>query len=72
MGIISAIWVIIEKLVQQHYGEVFRPVTEQPLFFIAILAMIIGSQFFLAGYVGELIARSSGERNKYQIERKIL
>ncbi len=72
LGIISAIWVIIEKLVQQHYGEVFRPVTEQPLFFIAILAMIIGSQFFLAGYVGELIARSSGERNKYQIERKIL
>lgn len=72
LGIVSAIWVIIEKLVQQHYGEVFRPVTEQPLFFIAILAMIIGSQFFLAGYVGELIARSSGERNKYQIERKIL
>ncbi|MDD4394821.1 MAG: glycosyltransferase family 2 protein, partial [Bacteroidales bacterium] len=34
LGIISAIWVIIEKLVQQHYGEVFRPVTEQPLFFI--------------------------------------
>lgn len=72
LGIVSAIWVIIEKLMQQHYGEVFRPVTEQPLFFIAILAMIIGSQFFLAGYVGELIARSSGERNKYQIERKIL
>jgi glycosyltransferase involved in cell wall biosynthesis len=72
LGIISAIWVIIEKLVQQHYGEVFRPVTEQPLFFIAILAMIIGSQLFLAGFVGELIARSSGERNKYQIERKIL
>ncbi|HNW67503.1 MAG TPA: glycosyltransferase family 2 protein [Bacteroidales bacterium] len=72
LGIVSAIWVIIEKLVQQHYGEVFRPVTEQPLFFIAILAMIIGSQLFLAGFVGELIARSSGERNKYQIERKIL
>lgn len=72
LGIVAAIWVIVEKLIQQHNGDIFRPVTEQPLFFIAILAMIIGCQLFLSGFVGELIARSSGERNKYQIEKKIL
>ncbi len=45
--------------------------TQRPLFFFAILAMIIGSQLFLAGFVGELISRNSTERNAYLIEDKI-
>ncbi|MEO6330547.1 MAG: glycosyltransferase family 2 protein [Ginsengibacter sp.] len=45
--------------------------TQRPLFFFAILAMIIGSQLFLAGFLGELIARNSHERNAYLIEDKI-
>ncbi|MEO6254570.1 MAG: glycosyltransferase family 2 protein [Ferruginibacter sp.] len=44
--------------------------TQRPLFFFAILAMIIGSQLFLAGFIGELIARNSPERNNYLIEAK--
>lgn len=44
--------------------------TQRPLFFFAILAMIIGSQLFLAGFIGELISRNSPERNNYLIERK--
>ena len=44
--------------------------TQRPLFFFAILAMIIGSQLFLAGFLGELISRSSAERNNYLIEEK--
>jgi len=45
--------------------------TQRPLFFFAILAMIIGTQLFLAGFIGELISRNSAERNNYLIESKI-
>ncbi len=44
--------------------------TQRPLFFFAIMIMIIGSQLFLAGFIGELIARNSAERNSYLIEEK--
>jgi len=44
--------------------------TQRPLFFFAILAMIIGSQLFLAGFIGEMISRNSPERNNYLIEQK--
>ncbi len=45
--------------------------TTRPLFFFAILAMIIGTQLFLAGFIGELISRNSAERNNYLIEEKL-
>ncbi len=45
--------------------------TQRPLFFFAILAMIIGTQLFLAGFIGELISRNSAERNNYLIEDKL-
>ncbi len=45
--------------------------TQRPLFFFAILAMIIGTQLFLAGFIGELISRNSAERNNYLVEDKI-
>lgn len=45
--------------------------TQRPLFFVALLVMIIGSQLFLAGFIGELIARNSTERNNYLIEEKL-
>ena len=48
-----------------------RGVTEQPLFFIAITAVIIGVQLFLAGFIGELINRNSGERNRYLIDERL-
>lgn len=44
--------------------------TQRPLFFVAILVMIIGSQLFLAGFIGELIARNAPERNNYLVEEK--
>jgi glycosyltransferase involved in cell wall biosynthesis len=46
--------------------------TQRPLFFFAILAMIIGTQLFLAGFLGELVTRNSIERNSYLIEDRIL
>lgn len=45
--------------------------TQRPLFFFAILAMIMGTQLFLAGFLGELIARNSSERNNYLIDEKL-
>ena len=67
-GFVMTIWIIVEKLVAQGRHLPFRPVTDQPLFFLALLAIIIGVLFFLAGFLGEMIARSSSERNKYNIK----
>ena len=68
VGFVMTIWIIVEKLVAQAHHEAFRPVTDQPLFFLALLAIVIGVLFFLAGFVGEMISRNSQERNKYNIK----
>ena len=65
-----AVWVIIEKLIQQANGLDFRPVTEQPLFYLALVAVILGFQLFLAGFICEMISRNSNERNKYNIREE--
>lgn len=67
VGFVMTIWVIVEKLVNQAHGLKFRPVTDQPLFYLALLAVILGVILFLAGLIGEMISRSSGERNRYNI-----
>jgi hypothetical protein len=46
-------------------------ITNRPTFYIALAVMVIGSQLFLAGFIGELIARNSPERNSYLIEEKL-
>jgi len=71
VGFVCAVWLIIAKLVHQSNGMPFRQVTEQPLFFIAMLAMVLGFMLFLAGYLGELIARNGADRNTYLISDKI-
>ena len=68
IGFIMTIWIIVEKLSAQSHGLPFRPVTEQPLFFLALTAIIIGVLFFLAGFLGELISRTSEDRNRYNIK----
>ena len=70
VGVIMASWVIIEKLIQQSNDLDFRPVTEQPLFYIALVAVILGFQLFLTGFLGELVSRNSQERNKYNIKEE--
>ena len=66
-----AVWVIAEKLIQQANGLAFRPVTEQPLFYIALVAVLLGFQLFLTGFLGEMISRNSQERNQYNIREEI-
>jgi len=71
-GLIIAIWLISEKLYDiSHAIKYSRDVTAQPLFYIALVAIILGSQLFLTGFVAELVARSGSERNKYQVEEII-
>ncbi|MBE6232587.1 MAG: glycosyltransferase family 2 protein [Bacteroidales bacterium] len=70
-GGILTIWVIAEKLLQQAKGLAFRPVTDQPLFYLALLAVILGFQLFLSGFICEMISRNSQERNHYNIKEEI-
>ena len=67
----TTVWVIADKLYKQFNGLPLRAVTDQPLFFMAILAVILGVQLFLAGFLGELINRNSSDRNSYLIDKKI-
>ena len=70
-GGIQTIWVIAEKLIQQAKGMPYRPVTDQPLFYLALVAVILGFQLFLAGFICEMISRNSSERNHYNIRETI-
>lgn len=71
VGGATTVWVIVEKLVIQSRGLAARAVTEQPLFYIAMLAIVLGVQLFLAGFLGELIGRNSTDRNRYLIDDRI-
>lgn len=70
-GAVLAVWVIAEKLIQQTNGLLYRPVTEQPLFYLALLAVILGFQLFLAGFICEMVSRNSSERNNYKVREEI-
>ena len=65
-GLIIFLFLSITKIFFDQTG-----MTQRPLFFFAILVMIIGSQLFLAGFLGELISRNGPERNHYLIEERI-
>ncbi len=65
IGLGIFLWLSITKFFFDHTG-----LTQRPLFFFAILAMIMGTQLFLAGFIGELIARNSPDRNNYLVETK--
>ncbi|AOM78365.1 glycosyltransferase family 2 protein [Pedobacter steynii] len=72
LGTFMALWLIGEKL--YHIAMLIpykRDVTEQPLFYISLVAIILGSQLFLTGFVAELVTRNAPERNAYLIEKEI-
>ena len=71
VGFVMTAWIIIAKLVHQANGLKFRAVTDQPLFYLALLAVILGVMLFLAGFIGEMIARSATERNNYNIKEEL-
>lgn len=67
VGLVILIWLSISKLLLQSYG-----IASRPAFYLGILCVIVGVQLFIAGFLGELISRNAHERNKYQIEKKLL
>lgn len=71
IGFVAAAVVGANKLYCLATGMPARLVTESPYFFLALTMMILGTQLFVAGFLGELISRNSTERNKYQIEKEI-
>ena len=71
VGGFTTCWVIGSKIYKQIMDLPLRAVTDQPLFYLAILAIVLGVQLFLAGFLGELINRNSTDRNKYLINEKL-
>jgi glycosyltransferase involved in cell wall biosynthesis len=65
-GSVSSLYLIIAKIANENYG-----ITNRPIFYIALTAMIIGMQLFLAGFIAELIVRNAPDRNNYLIEKKV-
>jgi glycosyltransferase involved in cell wall biosynthesis len=70
LGIASSIVLAVQKIQQLKAGIYGNLLTDSTYFYIALAAIIIGAQFFLAGFIGELISRSASDRNKYQIDKK--
>ena len=70
-GFICAVWLIVAKLVRQANGLSFRQVADQPLFYAAIVCLLIGVMLFLTGFIAELISRNSAGRNNYNIKVRV-
>ena len=71
IGFCSALWIGVDKLICLSEGIPARLITDNPYFYIALVAMILGTQLFLAGFVAELVSRSATDRNVYLIEKEL-
>ncbi len=65
-GFIAGVYLLISKFIDPEFA-----LTNRPSFYLALTLVLLGSQFFLAGFIGELISRNAPERNVYLIEKKI-
>nr|WP_297167840.1 glycosyltransferase family 2 protein [uncultured Dysgonomonas sp.] len=72
IGLIAVISVGASKMYAMTHGQPYSLVTDSPYFYISLTTMILGTQLFLAGFIGELISRNSVGRNDYKIETEIL
>ncbi len=70
IGFVMTVWIIVAKLVHQAQGIHYRAVTDQPLFYLALLAVVLGAMFFLAGFLGEMVSRSAATRNDYNVKAR--
>ncbi len=71
IGFVSALAIGVDKLWALSHGIPQRLVTDSPYFYISLTVMILGTQLFLAGFLGDLISRNSSGRNDYQIAEKL-
>lgn len=70
IGLIITFFLIGQKLYYLEQGVTVREVVAQPLFYLSLVAIIIGSQLFLTGFLGELVSRNSPDRNNYLITKE--
>ena len=70
LGFIVIAWMGIYKLIQLAHGVLIERITQDPYFYLALTLMIMGTQLFLAGFLGELIC-SGAERNTYLIDKRV-
>ena len=71
IGFIALVIELSAKLISICTGDLRPLVTNSPYFYVSLTAMILGTQMFLAGFIGELISRDSPNRNKYKIETEL-
>ena len=71
IGFIAVVAVGVMKLIALSKGMPAPLVTDTPYFYIALTMMLLGTQMFLSGFVGELVSRSNAERNKYHIAEEL-
>ena len=71
LGFIAVVYIGLSKLYAMANGLPYHLVTESPYFYLALTTMILGTQLFLAGFLGEMIARNAPERNNYKIEKEL-
>lgn len=69
-GGMAVVIIIAQKLYRQSHSMVFRAVTDQPLFYLCLMAVVLGVMLFLAGFLGELINRNSSDRNRYLVDER--
>jgi glycosyltransferase involved in cell wall biosynthesis len=65
IGFLISLYLIVSKIIDVDF-----PITNRPLFYIALTIMVIGTQLFLAGFIGELVSRNANDRNSYNIDAK--
>ena len=70
-GSFLTVYLIGDKLYNIAYNLKYRNVTDNPLFFLALVAIILGVQLFLAGFIGELLITNSDKTTNYQIKEEI-
>ncbi len=70
-GFIVTLWLIGQKMLWTYQGGTGRAIVDQPLFYLALVAVIIGVQLFLAGFIAEIVSLNNPKRNHYIIDDKI-
>jgi len=70
VGFLASLWLGAQKLHFLHKGIQAKLIADSPYFFLALTAMIIGTQLFVSGFIGELVSRSSSDRNTYFIDEE--
>jgi len=71
IGFLSTGFIIVVKLIKLYSGFETILVTQNPLFYIALTTMIIGTQLFLAGFLGEIILRTKNNEERYKVSEKV-